>query len=215
MDERTICKPGYVKKAGRPTRATERQVCAEYGETHGCPGRGFKIDHLVPTELGGSDDIRNLWLEPAGKPGHPGFQGKRMIEEVLRAEVCAGTIALAEAQAKLRADWYTALSQGPRGRGSLPLAGRDGYGTPACLRCPNPPAYLAAAVKGDEEIVVLQFVVTPAGTTENIQVAFGSGLGFDRGCVDTVRKWRFKPATGPDGKPAAVVMTAVMRFNAR
>lgn len=52
--------------------------------------------------------------------------------------------------------------------------------------------------------MVLRLVVTASGSTEHIQVIRGLGPGADKQVIDAVKKWRFKPAIGPDGKPHAV-----------
>ena len=56
-----IVAPGYAKKARHVTAATKRQVFIEYfGRVPDNPGQ-YEIDHLISLELGGSNDIKNLW----------------------------------------------------------------------------------------------------------------------------------------------------------
>jgi TonB family protein len=52
--------------------------------------------------------------------------------------------------------------------------------------------------------VVLECVITPEGRATNIKILESLGTDFDESVVKAVSVWRFKPATGPDGKPAAV-----------
>lgn len=69
-------------------------------------GAEFEIDHFVPLELGGSNDISNLWPESYVMPW--GAHIKDEVEDRLKALVCAGTLTLAEAQTAIRTDWIAA-----------------------------------------------------------------------------------------------------------
>jgi hypothetical protein len=67
-------------------------------------GRRCEIDHLVSRELGGDDDIFNLWPEPYG--GHPwNASAKDRVENRLHKEVCTGNLTLEDAQTEIRFDW--------------------------------------------------------------------------------------------------------------
>ena len=57
-----ICKPGYAKSVRNVPDSEKNQVYAEYGITSHAPGQ-YEVDHLVSLELGGSNDIANLWPE--------------------------------------------------------------------------------------------------------------------------------------------------------
>jgi hypothetical protein len=47
------------------TPKMKQQVCAAYGiPAARCNGRNYEIDHLIPLELGGSNDLSNLWPQP-------------------------------------------------------------------------------------------------------------------------------------------------------
>ena len=83
------------------------QVYAEYGRTRGpdC----CEVDHLVPLELGGSNDIRNLWPQPDAP--RPGWEEKDQLENELHAEVCDGRMALADAQHCIAANWIQCWEQ--------------------------------------------------------------------------------------------------------
>lgn len=88
--------------------------------------------------------------------------------------------------------------------GGYPSAGTNGFGQPACLFCP-PPNFSDEAVKAKYQgVVTLQIVVTADGRATEIHVVKGLGLGLDEQAMTAVRGWRFKPAIGPDGKPATV-----------
>jgi hypothetical protein len=84
-------------------RALRRRVLHAYGlPLHEEPG-AYEIDHLVPLELGGSNDFANLWPEAA-----PGFHDKDRVEDDLHRRVCSGHLSLVAAQAAIARDWTTA-----------------------------------------------------------------------------------------------------------
>ena len=60
-------------------------------------------------ELGGSNDIANLWPE-AAEPW-PGFHEKDKVENYLHEEVCAGRIPLAQAQSEIANNWLEFYKQ--------------------------------------------------------------------------------------------------------
>ena len=91
----TICTHGWTATVRPPTSYTSglklRQM-AEYGEA-GSP-TAYQEDHLISLELGGDPtDPRNLWPEP-----YPRASQVDRIENELNAQVCAGSLSLAEAQ---------------------------------------------------------------------------------------------------------------------
>jgi len=65
----------------------------------------YEVDHFIPLELGGSNDIKNLWLEPAEPK--PGFHEKDIVENCLHYQVCFGNESLQKAQEEIRSDWYS------------------------------------------------------------------------------------------------------------
>ena len=91
----TICVQGWTRTVRPPTDYTNalklRQMRA-YGET-GQPS-AFQEDHLISLELGGHPtDPRNLWPEP-----YPRAAQVDQIENELNAQVCGGSLTLAQAQ---------------------------------------------------------------------------------------------------------------------
>ena len=54
--------PSYAHSVRNVSAATKRAVYAEYGIASHQPGK-YEVDHLISLELGGSNDIRNLWPE--------------------------------------------------------------------------------------------------------------------------------------------------------
>lgn len=103
-----ICVRGYSKSVRNVPVEVKHEVYREYGITHHSPGE-YEVDHLISLELGGSNDIANLWPE-AAEP-RPGFHEKDKVENYLHQEVCAGRILLSRAQAEIANDWLDVYKQ--------------------------------------------------------------------------------------------------------
>ena len=71
---------------------------ASYGST-------LEIDHIVSLEIGGSNDIANLYPENAD--AHPGYHVKDKLENKLHALVCGGSMTLRAAQAGIAGNWQS------------------------------------------------------------------------------------------------------------
>lgn len=99
-----ICTPGYSKNVRNVPESVKNDVYAEYGIASRSPGE-YEVDHLISLELGGSNDIANLWPEPADP--RPGFHEKDKVENYLHQQVCSGAMSLAEAQTKIANDWLS------------------------------------------------------------------------------------------------------------
>jgi hypothetical protein len=87
-----------------------------------------EIDHFCSLCLAGTNDIENLWPEPAvtpDAPGQIGFHQKDAVEAYLYHEVCQGTISLRAAQDMIRGDWYAVLLTIPHSHPALMLAMLD------------------------------------------------------------------------------------------
>lgn len=68
--------------------------------------QGCELDHLIPLELGGSNDIKNLWPEPYN--GEWNAHMKDALENKLHYLVCKDVISLPEAQKLISSDWKSA-----------------------------------------------------------------------------------------------------------
>ncbi len=97
-----ICVSGYSSTVRHVPVSEKDAVYAEYGIANHVAGE-YEVDHLISLELGGSNDISNLWPEAANPA--PGFHQKDAFENKLHAEVCAGTISLGEAQKEVATNW--------------------------------------------------------------------------------------------------------------
>ncbi|MGQ0617385.1 MAG: hypothetical protein ACT4PW_10415 [Acidimicrobiia bacterium] len=87
-----ICRRGYADSVRNAPPATLDRLFASYGLS-GASRSGFEVDYLIPLELGGSNEIANLWPQPVD-----GVAAKDAVEAALAEMVCDGTLALAEAQ---------------------------------------------------------------------------------------------------------------------
>lgn len=114
----TICNPSWstriIRAPQSETSVVKRASMKAYGEAANTSGT-TELDHLVSLELGGSNDVSNLWAEPSDIPG-AGFRNtKDDVENALHAAVCTVVkprttrLALADAQTWIAADWTTAL----------------------------------------------------------------------------------------------------------
>ncbi len=100
----TICRPGWTATVRPPASATDRAKRDVAYPAYGIPaGTPSEFDHGVPLELGGSNDITNLWPEVGRVPNV-----KDAVENRLHAEVCAGRVPLAAAQLAIASNWETA-----------------------------------------------------------------------------------------------------------
>jgi len=85
------------------TEAVRHAVEFEYGLQARPYGAALEVDHIVPLELGGSNDIANLFPERAAPD--PGFHAKDRLENRLHALVCAGSMTLRAAQRGIASNW--------------------------------------------------------------------------------------------------------------
>lgn len=106
-----VCTPGYSSEVRDVPQAVKDEAYAEYGIASHEPGQ-YEVDHLIPLELGGSNDIANLWPE-AGEPS-PGFHEKDQVENYLHDQVCAGSLSLQEAQSEIAHNWYAVYQSMPK-----------------------------------------------------------------------------------------------------
>jgi hypothetical protein len=106
-----ICVKGYAKSVRNVPVSVKNQAYKEYGIYHHTTGQ-YEVDHLVSLELGGSNDISNLWPEAASPK--PGFHEKDQVENYLHDQVCSGKIALRTAQAEIATNWLTIYNRMPK-----------------------------------------------------------------------------------------------------
>lgn len=103
-----ICQSGYASSVRNVPTSEKDQVYAEYGIASHYSGQ-YEVDHLVSLELGGSNDIANLWPELANPT--PGFHQKDQAENYLHDQVCAGKVSLQQAQQEIATNWLSIYQQ--------------------------------------------------------------------------------------------------------
>ena len=103
--------PGRIaerdKDRGGVTLKMEQKVFARYRLPWARRGE-FKIDHLVPVELGGADTIDNLWPQSVRTKPY-GADRKELLTEVLLERIRTGQMTIAQAQELIRSDWIDAF----------------------------------------------------------------------------------------------------------
>lgn len=89
------------------TPAMEQAVFARYRIP---PERrdAYVLDHLIPLELGGADDIKNLWPQKrTAKPYGP--HRKEILTRRFLALIADGRMTITEAQREMSDDWISAF----------------------------------------------------------------------------------------------------------
>jgi TonB family protein len=140
--------------------------------------------------------------------------GKRIITpltpamEELKSKRAAGTQAIFEED-------KTVWARDESSKTSIPaaVAGQRGYSYPTCIHC-GQAQYTGAAVRAKiTGTVMLSAVIGPDGKAQRILVLSALPCGLDQRAIEAIEDWIFRPATGPDGKPAAVVQTIEVSFH--
>ena len=107
LTKAVICSSSFRTSTIRNVPDSEKhQVEVEYGLVAKSYGSTLEIDHIVSLELGGSNDIANLYPEEATLPGGaPGFHVKDKLENKLHDLVCDGSMSLRSVQRQIAANW--------------------------------------------------------------------------------------------------------------
>jgi hypothetical protein len=99
-----ICTPDYSAKVRNVPQSEKNAVYAEYGIPRSHYGRPYEVDHIVSLELGGSNNIGNLYPEAASNPS-PGFHIKDKLENKLHSLICQQQLDLRTAQKAIASNW--------------------------------------------------------------------------------------------------------------
>jgi hypothetical protein len=109
LSPQEICATRWGRDARHVSAATKRATFAEYGLTGNtdpfCRPKGCEIDHLISRELGGADDIKNLWPQSYAGPWNAHMKDR--VENRLHKEVCLRHMSLEAAQQGIARDWVT------------------------------------------------------------------------------------------------------------
>jgi hypothetical protein len=101
-DTSVLCVSGYSQTVRDVPTSEKQQVFAEY-DIDWSLHSGYEVDHVVSLELGGSNDISNLF--PESYSIQYGARTKDKFENYLHDQVCAHKISLAVAQQEIATDW--------------------------------------------------------------------------------------------------------------
>ncbi|MEN3371381.1 MAG: hypothetical protein V7609_3524 [Verrucomicrobiota bacterium] len=103
--------PGRVARGDEDRRGVtpqmERKVFSRYRLPWSRRAQ-FKIDHLIPLELGGADSIDNLWPQSLRTKPY-GTDRKELLTDVLQNRIAKRQITLEQAQEQIRTDWIDAF----------------------------------------------------------------------------------------------------------
>jgi hypothetical protein len=104
LTKEVICSPKFrTENYRKVSLQTKKDVFSEYKVKWEDRDK-YEVDHLISIELGGSNNIENLWPEPYMPK--PGAREKDMVENYLRKQVCEGVMPLKQAQDFIAHDWY-------------------------------------------------------------------------------------------------------------
>ncbi|CAB4692198.1 MAG: DUF3761 domain-containing protein [Actinobacteria bacterium] len=99
-----LCSSSFHTSAIRHVTESEKhEVEREYGMAAKPYGSKVEIDHIVPLEIGGSNEITNLFPEAASAA--PGYHVKDKLENRLHSAVCSGQMSLRNAQRQIAMNW--------------------------------------------------------------------------------------------------------------
>jgi hypothetical protein len=102
-DAGIVCVSGYASSVRNVSASLKRTVYLAYGINKKV-GEDFEVDHLISLQLGGSNDIKNLWPQ-SGTTLPLNYHVKDRLEGALHDLVCAGQISLEDAQRGIAANW--------------------------------------------------------------------------------------------------------------
>lgn len=108
--KKTICVDGYTARTGvrNVPETTKTSVFSEYHINKTISH--FEVDHLISLELGGSNDIKNLWPQSYDtKPYNAHL--KDTLENKLHSMICTNKISLVAAQKAIATDWVSAYKE--------------------------------------------------------------------------------------------------------
>ena len=113
ITEQVIRDPNFRTSKYRDVTTDEKKLDAQEYDVSWADHRKYEFDHFIPVEIGGSNDIKNLWPEPLhlNVRGYDlGSKTKDKVEDALGELVKSGQMPLAEAQKEIL-DWPAAYEQ--------------------------------------------------------------------------------------------------------
>jgi anti-sigma factor RsiW len=109
MNSNEVCTQTLSDDTHVVPASVRQRVFQEYGMA-GVGSGDYELDYLISPQLGGTDDIRNLWPEPASLTVW-NMRAKDALEGRLKQLVCQGKVSLSTAQHDLATDWISAYKK--------------------------------------------------------------------------------------------------------
>lgn len=103
-----VCTVGYTRTVRNVPESLKTRVFLNYKTNK--YAQKYEIDHLISLEIGGSNDIKNLWPQPYTTTPWNAYK-KDALENRLHKLVCEKKITLQEAQDAIRTDWVAAYKK--------------------------------------------------------------------------------------------------------
>ena len=97
-----ICAPGYAASLKATKESAKEEAFSRYGLRDGV-SKTSVLNHLIPIELGGTDNVENLWPEPM--KGDWNATQKDALEQKLLGMVCDGSLTVKQAQNAIKKNW--------------------------------------------------------------------------------------------------------------
>lgn len=101
--------PGKIARRDKDRNGVTEEMERHVFDRYHIPWRRrpeFKVDHLIPTELGGADTIDNLWPQSLYARPYSALR-KELLTHTLQARIAAGQMTLAQAQKEISEDWIS------------------------------------------------------------------------------------------------------------
>ena len=103
-----ICTTGYTETVRSVSASTKKKVFDLYGLDP--KSDRYEVDHLVSLELGGNNDIKNLWPQSITTEPY-NAKKKNVLENKLNDLVCSGKLTIKQAQNEIKTGWIKAYSK--------------------------------------------------------------------------------------------------------
>ena len=107
IDTKTTCHNGYARLARHVSKHLKTEVMKRY-KLDPATQHLYEIDHFIPLNIGGTNDITNLWPEPLASA-----HDKDKVEFFLYQEVCHSRMQIEDAQDQIKTDWVKVFNTLP------------------------------------------------------------------------------------------------------
>lgn len=101
--------PGKIARNDKDRNGVTEEMERHVFDRYHIPWRRrpeFKVDHLIPIELGGADATDNLWPQSLSTRPY-NARRKELLTKRLLARIALGKMTLAQAQKEISEDWIS------------------------------------------------------------------------------------------------------------